>query len=111
MSFLKTMNRVVLDIIIKGQDLLRVGTNIGRDGMNMFGGLVISLQRSAVLEDHGKSMSVSLGSGREVDSQVDRLDDGEERLELGNPLEDILGLSLSDLRLELEKDNVSDSHG
>ena len=109
-GFLKARAGVVFDIIVKGQEILNVGTDDIHDGIDVLGGLVVGLEGGTILEEHGEAVGEALGAGREVDSEVDRLDDGELVLQVSDLLEDVLGLLLRDGGLELEENDVCDGH-
>lgn len=73
--------------------------------------LVVGLEGDLVLEDHGEAVGEALGAGGKVDAEVNRLDDSWELfLEVGDSLEDVVGLVLGDRGLELDEDDVCDGH-
>lgn len=92
-----TRRGVVSVLVIKGKNVVDIGTDELGHNLDMFGGLVVELEIILVLKDHSEAVSKSLGASAEVDAQVHRLNNSWQLvLEFCNTLEDFVALLFAD---------------
>lgn len=104
-------NRVVGNVVVNAETIVKVWKDVSVDNLAMFWGLVVLLKRGAVLEDHREAVSEAFGALRKVDTQVNRLDHAwKSFLEVGDSPEGRVGV-LGLLVLDLEENDVGNGHG